>query len=191
MSNLSFENPRESLFIPALGPFYDKIAQPMAWSLLRFAVGAVLVIEGWPKIIEPLAQSGFVESIGFYPGWFWSPFLAALQFFGGMFIAVGLFTRPFALANAIMLAITLWFHMAHPYPDAFLTQAGIDALKVGSDFFTPGGAYQLSDGGVAFSALVQGKAETASLFWTGAAFFYAAFGGGILSVDRMFMKKQF
>ena len=191
MSDVMFENKQEELIIPFLSPVYATIAQPMAWSIFRLAVGGMLVIEGWPKIVAPLAQVGFVESLGFYPGWFWSPFLAALQFFGGMFIAVGLFTRPIALANAVMLAITLWFHYAHPYPAILLTPDGIAALKAGSPFFTPAAAARLADGGAAFLSQVQDKAINASLFWTGGAFLYAAFGGGYLSLDRLLFKKQF
>lgn len=186
-----FNNAKENLFIPFLGSFYENVAQPVAWSVFRLAVGGMLVVKGWPKIVAPLAQVGFVESVGFHPGWFWSPLLAAMQFFGGMFIAVGLLTRPIALANAVMLAITLHYHMTHPYGDAFLTQAGIDALRAGSAFFTPQAAAPLMDGGTRFLHQVQDKAELTSLFWTGGAFLYAAFGGGYISLDRLLFKKQF
>lgn len=191
MSDAMFENKQEELIIPFLAPVYAALAQPMAWSIFRLAVGGMLVMEGWPKIIAPLAQVGFVQSLGFYPGWLWSPLLAGLQFFGGMFIAVGLFTRPIALANAVMLAITLWFHYSHPYPSILLTPEGIAALKAGSTFFDPAAASRFADGGAAFLAQVQDKAILASLFWTGGAFLYAAFGGGYLSLDRLFFKKQF
>jgi putative oxidoreductase len=163
----------------------------MAWSIFRFAVGAMLVLEGWPKLMSPMAQVGFVQNLGFYPGWFWSPLLALIQVAGGILIAIGLFTRPAALASGVMLAITLWFHFAHPYGGAVLTQAGIDALKAGSDFFTPNGVARLADGGVNFLVQVQDKAEQDSLFWTGGAFLFAAFGGGYLSLDRLLFKKQF
>ncbi|MCJ9669519.1 MULTISPECIES: DoxX family protein [unclassified Neorhizobium] len=192
VEHVVFENAKDELVIPALAPVYEKLAQPMAWSIFRLAVGGMLVIEGWPKIIAPLAQVGFVENIGMYPGWFWSPFLAALQFFGGMFIAAGLFTRPVALANGVMLAMTLWFHVTHPYGDAFLTPAGIEALKAGGQqLFTPQALARLKDGGHIFLEQVQSKAELASLFWTGGAFLYAAFGGGYLSLDRLLFRKHF
>ncbi|MEP3438129.1 MAG: DoxX family protein [Hoeflea sp.] len=192
MSTLTvFRNDKDELYLPFLGKFYEGVAQPMAWSLFRLAVGGALVLEGWPKIVAPFAQSGFVEGLGFAPGWFWSPALAAMQFFGGMLIAVGLFTRPVALANGIMLAITLWFHYSHPYGDAFLTQAGVDALKAGGDLFTPEGLARLGDGGTRFLHQVQSKAELNSLFWAGGAFLFAAFGGGYLSLDRLLFKKQF
>lgn len=186
-----FSNDRDKLIIPPLSSFYDRIAQPMAWSIFRLAVGGLLVIEGWPKILAPFAQVGFVEKLGFYPGWLWSPTLALLQVVGGLLIALGLFTRPAALANGVMLAITLYFHVSHPYGDAFLTQAGMDALKAGSDFFTPEALARLADGGHGFLHQVQGKAELASLFWTGGAFLFAAFGGGYLSLDRLLFRKQF
>ncbi|MFB9952306.1 DoxX family protein [Rhizobium puerariae] len=187
-----FDNEKKELVIPALGPFYERLAQPMAWGIFRLAIGGMLTVEGWPKIIAPFAQVGFVEGLGFHPGWLWSPALAAMQFFGGMLIAVGLFTRPIALANAVMLAITLWFHYSHPYGDAFLTQAGIDALKAGGQqLFTPEAMARLADGGHRFLEQVQSKAELASLFWTGGAFLYAAFGGGYLSLDRLLFHKRF
>ncbi|WP_394180904.1 DoxX family protein [Marinomonas posidonica] len=185
-----FKNDKDHLYLPFMSDFYNNIGQPLGWALFRIIIGGMLVIEGWPKIMAPLAQIGFVENIGFYPGWLWSPILAAMQFFGGMFIAVGLLTRPIALANAVMLAITIWFHFAYPYGDAFLTQAGIDALNSGSDFFTPAGIKRLADGGATFLAMVQLKAELSSLFWATGALLIAAFGGGYWSLDRLF-KKQF
>ncbi|KZN15083.1 DoxX family protein [Marinomonas sp. TW1] len=185
-----FKNDKDHLYLPFMCDFYNNIGQPLGWALFRIIIGGMLVIEGWPKIIAPFAQIGFVENIGFYPGWLWSPMLAAMQFFGGMFIAAGLITRPIALANAVMLAITIWFHFAYPYGNAFLTQAGIDALNSGSDFFTPAGIKRLADGGGTFLAMVQLKAELSSLFWAAGALLIAAFGGGYWSLDRLF-KKQF
>ncbi|TWF56516.1 DoxX family protein [Neorhizobium alkalisoli] len=187
----AFDNEPKELFIPALGGFYEHVAQPMAWTIFRVAIGGMLVLEGWPKLMAPMAQVGFVEGLGFHPGWLFSPMLAVMQVFGGLLIALGLFTRPAALANGVMLAITLWYHFAHPYGDAVLTQAGIDALKAGSDLFTPNAMARIADGGAKFLHQVQEKAEQNSLFWTGGAFIFAAFGGGYLSLDRLLFKKQF
>ena len=186
----AFDNSKQSLCIPALGGLYERLAQPMAWSIFRLAIGGMLIVEGWPKILAPFAQMGFVENLGFYPGWLWSPMLAAMQVIGGLCIALGLFTRPFALANGVMLLITIYFHFAHPYGQAFLTPSGIEALKSGAGLFTPAGVYRLGDGGHKFLELVQGKAELASLFWAGGAFIFAAFGGGYLSLDRLLFKRQ-
>lgn len=173
------------LIFPVLGGFYRGFAQPLAWVVLRVTVGGALVLEGWPKIIAPLAQTGFVESIGFHPGWLWSPLLAVMQFVGGVLLALGLLTRPVALANGVMLAVTLWFHATHPYGDALLTQAGIEALQgAGAELFNANGLSRLADGGAAFLAQVQDKAVFLSAIWTIATLFFAGYGGGALSVDR-------
>lgn len=192
MSDLAETSSRPSGFVlPFMAGFYEKVAQPMAWVGLRVLVGGLLVYEGWPKIIAPFAQSGFVESLHFYPGWLWSPLLAAMQFFGGFAIMAGILTRPVALANAVMLAITLWFHYTHPYGDSFLTPEGIAFLKDGGgQYFTEVAQMRLADGGTAFLKQVQEKAELLSLLWTGGALFFAAFGGGVWSVDRVLLKKE-
>lgn len=191
-ATVEYGNHKQRLYFPFLSGFYDGVAQPLAWVGLRVATGGMLVLSGWPKIMAPMAMTGFVEGMGFYPGWFWSPLLAAMQFFGGIAITVGLFTRPIALANAVMLAITLYFHMANPYGDRFLTDAGIEFMKTGgAQYFTPAAMQQLADGGVAFLSRAQEKADWLSLLWTGTAAFYAAFGGGMWSLDRYLMKKEF
>jgi putative oxidoreductase len=116
-----------------------------------------------------------------------------MEFFGGFAIAIGLLTRPIALANAIMLAITLWFHYSNPYGDSFLSENGIALLKStsGIEAFTADGVQKLADGGHLFLEQVQEKAEMLSLIWTGGAAFFAAFGGGWWSVDRSLIGKEF
>ena len=104
---------------------------------------------------------------------------------GGFLIAVGLLTRPVALANAVMLAVTIWFHVTRPYGDAFLTPDGIEFLKSNLQYLTDQGQMRLlNDGGAAFLHQVQAKAEFNSTFWTAGAALIAAFGGGKLSLDR-------
>lgn len=181
---------RNRTIMPFLSPVYERFAQPVGWAGFRVVIGLSLVVSGWPKIIAPFAMSGFVESIGMSPGWFWSPLLAAIQFFGGLLIAVGFLTRPIALANAVMLLITLWFHIANPYPEPFLTAEGLAYLTANPDLLTPAAQYNLlSDGGEMFGARIQEKAIYASLFWAAGAALIAAFGGGYFSVDRKLSKE--
>lgn len=184
-------SPRERLVLPFLAPVYHRFAQPVGWLVLRVVVGGYLMVEGWPKITAPLAMGGFVESLGFYPGWLFSPLLAVVNFIGGAMIVLGLFTRPVALANAVMLLVTWWFHVTHPYGEAFLTPEGIEFLKANLQYLTAEGQQQLlADGGHEFLALVQMKAETNSLFWAGATALFAAYGGAHYSLDRL-MRKEF
>ncbi len=190
-----FDTPRERLYLPFLSGFYAGFAQPFGWLAFRIIIGGWFAMEGWAKIQHPMAMTGFVEMIGFAPGWLFSPLLAFVNFFGGLLIVFGLFTRPAALASAFVLLITYWFHVTHPYGDAFLTADGIAYLTEHRDLLTPAGQMRLlTDGGAGFLAGptgVQLKAEFASLFWTAGAALIAAFGGGAWSVDRLFMRKEF
>ncbi|CAN7761907.1 MULTISPECIES: DoxX family protein [Rhizobium] len=106
MSNVT---PRNSLFLPMLGGLYSRL-DASAETLLRGICGLLLVTHGLPKIMNPFGTIGMVESLGFYPGALWSPLLAATEFFGGLFLALGLLTRPAALATTIVLLVTVWFN---------------------------------------------------------------------------------
>ena len=100
---------RPGLILPFLRPLYATLNES-AETLLRVVAGALLVTHGYGKIMNPFGAVGMVEGLGFYPGVFWSPLLAATEFFGGILVAIGLFTRPAALASAIVLAVTIYFH---------------------------------------------------------------------------------
>lgn len=100
---------RPGLILPFLRPLYATLNKS-AETLLRVVAGGLLVTHGYGKIMNPFGAAGMVEGLGFYPGVFWSPLLAATEFFGGILVAIGLFTRPAALASAIVLAVTIYFH---------------------------------------------------------------------------------
>ncbi|WP_321922550.1 DoxX family protein [Burkholderia sp. BCC1998] len=68
-----------------------------------------MLIEGWPKLTIPTSKVDFVERIGFHPGWLFSPLLAVMQVVGGLSFILGLYTRPFALASAVMLLVTVYY----------------------------------------------------------------------------------
>lgn len=181
------------LIIPSMRGFFTHFAEPFGWTVFRIIIGGLLMVEGWPKIIAPMAQVGFVENVlGIGPGWFFSPLLAVMQFIGGFMIAVGLFTRPVALANALMLAVTIWFHVTHPYGPTFLTPEGIAFLSENTQYLTGDGQRRLlADGGAGFLHQVQSKAEFNSTFWAAGAGLIAAFGAGRFSVDRLLIGREF
>jgi putative oxidoreductase len=101
--------PETQLIIPSLGSIYRALA-PFAETLLRITAGLMLVAHGTPKIMNPFGAVGMVESLGFYPGTFWSPLLSATEFFGGILLTIGLLTRPAAFATLIVLLVTIYFH---------------------------------------------------------------------------------
>ncbi len=93
------------LLFPGLKPFYD-VAVPLAWTLIRIAVGWNLLVHGWGKVVRgPSAYvRAFVEQ-GFDPAlpWIWAAMI--IEFGGGIALIVGLFTRFFAAAAAVELLI--------------------------------------------------------------------------------------
>ena len=103
---------KPQLLFPGLQSFYDW-AYPLAWPIIRIAVGWNLLVHGWGKImIGP--TDGFLKAfadLGFTPPafWFWSSFL--IEMLGGISLILGLFTRFFAAAAAIemlLITITYW-----------------------------------------------------------------------------------
>lgn len=100
---------RERLLFPSLARLYAALRGPSIF-VLRVAAGIALVMHGYGKIANPFGNVGMVESLGFHPGVFWSPLLAGTEFFGGIFLALGLLTRPAALGGMIVLLVTVWFH---------------------------------------------------------------------------------
>lgn len=100
---------RNRLIIPQLAPLYSNTHE-IVETILRLTAGILLVTHGAGKIANPFGAIGMVESLGFYPGVFWSPLLAATEFFGGILVAIGLFTRPASFAAMIVLLVTVYFH---------------------------------------------------------------------------------
>ena len=103
------QNSRERLIVPALGGLYSNLHDG-AETLLRVVAGGFLAIHGSHKIVNPFGAAEMVEGLGFYPGAFWSLLLSCTEFFGGLFIALGLLTRPAAFAGLFVLLVTVWFH---------------------------------------------------------------------------------
>ncbi|MDK1491512.1 DoxX family protein [Sinorhizobium sp. 7-81] len=109
MTDTTATTARPRAILPALEKIYLSL-DTFAETLLRVLAGALLVTHGYGKILDPFGAVGMVEGLGFYPGVFWSPLLAATEFFGGIFIAIGLLTRPAAFAATIVLLVTVYFH---------------------------------------------------------------------------------
>jgi putative oxidoreductase len=109
MSASTDNSSSRSLLVPALGGLYAAL-NTTAETILRAVAGIFLTIHGSHKITDPFGAAEMVEGLGFYPGAFWSLLLACTEFFGGIFIAIGLLTRPAAFAGMFVLLVTVWFH---------------------------------------------------------------------------------
>lgn len=93
------------LLLPALQPFYDRII-PLSWPLVRCATGLILAVHGWGKVSR--GAEAFVPTftkLGFEPALTVYWVLLVIEFFGGICIALGLFTRFWAAAVTIEMVV--------------------------------------------------------------------------------------
>ena len=118
---------RPKLLLPFLKPFYDW-AIPFSWLIIRAGFGIDLAIHGWEKVarvptIVSAIMNGTTASLSPQLDPVHNIVLAIFEFGGGICIALGLFTRFFAAAAAIDLAIitftVFWPHGYHAYEYTF------------------------------------------------------------------------
>jgi len=147
MANTSDVNiDRKALLLPAAAPLYETLA-PFAYTLIRVALGLILVPHGFAKLFQGDAVAASRNFVNF--GWAyplaWAYFIGALEFFGGLMLAVGLFTRVVALAFVIEMAVISFGVL---YPNWSWGKRGMEyALFMGvvalAIFLRGGGRYSL------------------------------------------------
>jgi putative oxidoreductase len=107
---MTVATPKPKLLLPFLAPFYDQVI-PLSWLIVRAVIGLDLAIHGWekvarlPAIVASVSQHGVLAAQNPQLGVVHNVVLAFFEFIGGICIALGLFTRFFAAAAAIELAI--------------------------------------------------------------------------------------
>ncbi|MFV0431678.1 MAG: DoxX family protein [Alphaproteobacteria bacterium] len=98
----------QKYFLPFLKPVYNFFS-PLAFALLRITTGLFLMPHGAQKLFGALGGKGLAaEATAFAHLGIPMPHLVAaatgsVEFFGGLLIALGLFTRPAAFAATIVL----------------------------------------------------------------------------------------
>jgi putative oxidoreductase len=144
------------LIVPQLGPVYQALA-PVAETLTRIVVGLALVPHGLRFSFGMFPNSGtraltigalrtMLDAHGYRPGWLWAYAIAALELVGGPLLALGLFTRPLALASFIFLVTGAIEHWR--FDGYFWNKLGLEYCMVwaaGTLFFVfhGGGPYSL------------------------------------------------
>ncbi len=116
------------LYVPAMAPVYETI-QGYAYPLMRFATGMFLVPHGMQKLFEMFGgnragTAAFFSKVGLEPALPLVYVTGCVEFFCGLAIAIGLFTRVAAAGAFIMLTVA-WYtvHLANGF---FWTKAGIE-----------------------------------------------------------------
>ena len=100
-----------ALIFPGLAGFYNATSD-LWYPLIRVAAGAILLTHGWGKlhagvaaITASIARSGFEPATAFAYG------AITLESLGALCVAIGLFTRFFAAAIAIEMAVIAFMVM--------------------------------------------------------------------------------
>lgn len=116
------------LYVPALAPVYAKL-EGYAYPLIRIIVGLCLIPHGAQKLFEwfggnRAATAGFFSKLGMEPALPLVYLVGAVEFFGGILIAIGLWTRPAAaMTVAIMAVAVLKVHLGNGF---FWTKGGYE-----------------------------------------------------------------
>ena len=82
------------LFIPALGPLYEKL-DPYALAILRVAIGLILIPHGCQKFFgwfHGLGFNGFTQlfdKLGYHPGAVYTVIAGTVELVGGICLVLG------------------------------------------------------------------------------------------------------
>ena len=81
--------------------------QPLALLVMRLVLGAIMIAHGYHKVFGGFHHHmDMVGSLGL-PRWL-AYFFTGTEFFGGIAIVLGLFTRFFSLAFVIEMGVAIW-----------------------------------------------------------------------------------
>jgi len=81
--------------------------------VLRLAVGAVFIASGSQKLFGAFGGpglrgfSGWLNGLGIRPPMAWAVVVALVEFVGGIFLVLGILTRPAALLIGIVMVVAL------------------------------------------------------------------------------------
>ena len=139
---------RDRLIVPGAAGLYTALA-PYSFTFIRLALGLILIPHGFGKLFladAVPASRNFVHFGWAYP-LAWAYFIGALEFFGGIMLAVGFFTRAIALAFAIEMAVIafavlwpVWGWSQHGME--YVVFMGVTAIAI---FFHGGGRLALDN----------------------------------------------
>ncbi|MDI9257932.1 DoxX family protein [Flavobacterium sedimenticola] len=118
--------------------------------LIRVLIGITFIIHGFPKLTGGVETwtflGGTMKNIGidFLPA-FWGLLCAVAEFFGGILLILGIFTRVASIALFLTMIIATIFHISNNDPFDVSSHAIEDAIVFLGLFFTGAGVYSLDN----------------------------------------------
>lgn len=134
----------------ARNPGTTLTADTLSWTLVRAATGLILMLHGAQKLFGWFGGGGltgtaqfFEQSLGLYPGLLFAGVAGLTEFFGGLFLAIGLLTRLSGLAVVALMGYAAFF------------------VHLGNGFFWTAGGYEypLLWGLVALAFVIRGGGQ--------------------------------
>jgi putative oxidoreductase len=104
------------LLIPYLERFYDSSSY-YSYTLIRFVAGAMMVPHGYIKLFVNLDGTvDFFKSVQLELAYQLALYIGILEFFGGIFLALGFLTRFVAIQLIGLLAVaTFYIHLKNGF----------------------------------------------------------------------------
>jgi putative oxidoreductase len=96
------------LLFPGLAGFYESVSD-LWYPMIRIIAGAPLFIHVWPKLMNPSGTIAFMAKAGFSSFFVYAAIF--LETVGALCVIIGLFTRFFAAALAIEMAVITFVYM--------------------------------------------------------------------------------
>src|SRR5262249_51637929 len=76
---------------------------------VRIVAGGIMMFYGWDKVKDPKTNARNFTEMGFKPGWFWGTLVLFTEFFGGLALVLGLFTKIAAMLILMHMSTgTIW-----------------------------------------------------------------------------------
>lgn len=139
------EREETQLYLSFMEGIYQKI-KPIGYPFIRFFFGLVLIPHGMQKLFSVWGGSiegtaGFISKLGYEPAVPLAYLVGGVEFFGGILIAIGLFTRVAAAALAVELVLIMFIvkmpHGFFAYKGGYEYEMLLALLAIG--FFCAGG----------------------------------------------------
>lgn len=103
---MSTDVDRNRLYVPGMAGLYQALA-PLSDVLIRVALGLIILPHGFNKLFlaDAVPTSRNFVLFGWAYPLAWAYFIGVVEFFGGILLALGLFTRVVAAALAIEMFV--------------------------------------------------------------------------------------
>ena len=147
MIDETYDDESGRLILPGLSLAYERLG-PLAYAAIRVLTALAIFPGGIDKLLQGGAArtaAGPIAAMHLPFPYAWALTVGGLEFFGGILLAIGLFTRPVAVALTIQLLVIAFAIMIKR--GAFWTTGGIEVallLAIATFAFVLGGGGRYS-----------------------------------------------